>query len=94
MQPFVTGDEAISWFHEVQNHDKHCRPLVLSLIPDPEFVMLFNHIEPPTGTAEWWIDWVEPLPAVRNRVDFVEYRSAAHIKSAGVEDIRVCCTVR
>lgn len=89
MQPFVTGDDAASWFHEVQNHDKHRRPLVLSLIPDPEFIMLFNYIEPPSGSAEWWIDWVEPLPAVSNRVEFVEYRSAAHIKSAGIEDVPV-----
>lgn len=87
MQPFVTGHHGMSWLHEVHPTDKHRRPLDLATIPDPQFPMFFRRIDPPHGSTEYWVDWVNPLPAVQNRVAFVEYRSATAIRDAGVEDV-------
>lgn len=85
IQPFVTGDGVISWFHKVHNSDKHESPLQLKVIPDREFIMLFDEIEP--RSSEHWIDWVEPLPPIENRTEFVSYRCADPITSAGIERI-------
>jgi hypothetical protein len=85
IQPFVTGNRAIALFHRVHNLDKHEAPLELAVIPDPEFLMMFSGIEP--RTSMHWIEWVEPLPAVKNRVEFAHYRCADPITHAGIEEI-------
>lgn len=94
VQPFMTGNQVIAEFAKLHNEDKHQRPLELSVIPDPEFVMVFAHLDPPPeGTREYWIDFISPLPAVEQRVDFVEYRSVDRIRSAGVEDVPIALAV-
>lgn len=85
IQPFVTGEGVISWFHKIHNTDKHDEPLVLKVVPDPEFVMLFDQVEP--RTSEHWIDWVEPLPPVENGVEFASYKCVDPITDAGVEQV-------
>lgn len=95
IQPFVTGDPVIAEFARIHNEDKHQSPLKLAVIPDPKFVMLFRHLDPlPENTAEYWIDWVDPLPQVANRVEFVEYRSLDPIRDAGIEDVPIALAVR
>ncbi|QIS43648.1 hypothetical protein [Clavibacter capsici] len=89
IQPFVTQTSAISWFSDAHNVDKHQRPLVLSTIVDPEIVMFFGHLVPQFGTVEYWLDWVNPLPAVEQRVEFARYRTIQPIFRAGVEDVPV-----
>lgn len=94
MQPFVTGNHVIAEFAKIHNDDKHQQPLKLFVIPDPEFVMLFRHLNPgPDETRESWIDYASPLPAVASRVEFVEYRSIDPIRSAGVEDVPIALAV-
>lgn len=94
MQPFVTGNQVIAEFARIHNDDKHQRPLELFVIPDPEFVMLFRHLDPsPDETHEFWVDYVTPLPPVAQRVEFVEYRSVDAIRSAGVEDVPIALAV-
>ena len=94
IQPFVTGDAVIAEFAKIHNDDKHQMPMTLGVIPDPEFVMIWDHLDPPREmTREWWIDWVEPLPAVENGVDFVEYRSLDPIIDAGIEDVPIALAV-
>lgn len=93
-QPFATGDPVVHWFQEVHNADKHRRPLELAVVPDPEFVMLFMNVDPPIHESrEYWIDWVEPLPQVAQRVEFVEYRSADRIRDAGIEDVSIALAI-
>ncbi|GAB3599400.1 hypothetical protein [Microbacterium tumbae] len=94
MQPFSTGAGVITWFQQIHNTDKHRRPLVLETIPDPEFVMVFGEVEPLLGeTREHRLDWVDPLPAVAQRVDFVEIWSVDPIRHAGVEDVPIALAV-
>ncbi|KSU54831.1 hypothetical protein AS029_07745 [Microbacterium enclense] len=93
LQPFVTGESSAYWFAEIHNADKHRRPLELRVIPDPEFVMIFTHLNPPYGSNEYWLDWVDPLPAIENRVPFVTYRSAEPILDAGFEDIPLALAI-
>ncbi|WP_460572976.1 hypothetical protein [Humibacter soli] len=93
IQPFATGDPIMAWFHTVYNHDRHRRPLELAAIPDPEFVMLFMNIEPPMGTNEYWLDWIDPLPRIENGVEFVAYRSKQRIRRAGLEDVPVSLAI-
>lgn len=94
MQPFATGDPVITWFQKIHNDDKHRTPLELAVVPDPEFVMLFMNLEPPIHQArEYWIDWVDPLPQVAQRVEFVEYRSLDPIHSAGIEDVPLALAI-
>lgn len=92
IQPFVTGDPVISLFHKVHNSDKHDTPLELAVIPDPEFIMMFSEIEP--RTSEHWIDWVDPLPAIANRVEFADYRCADPITRVGIEQIPLGLVIR
>ncbi|OAN37436.1 hypothetical protein A4X16_16635 [Microbacterium sp. H83] len=94
MQPFATGDPVITWFQKIHNDDKHRTPLQLATIPDPEFVMVFEHIEPPLHeTREYWLDWVEPLPQVAQRVEFVECRSVDVIRPLDVEDVPIALAI-
>ncbi|WP_143740750.1 hypothetical protein [Microbacterium sp. SZ1] len=92
IQPFVTRDPVISLFHQVHNSDKHETPLVLGVIPDPEFIMMFSEVEP--RTSEHWIDWVDPLPEVENRVEFAYYRCADPITHVGIEEIPLGLVIR
>jgi hypothetical protein len=93
IQPFETGDGVMTWFHTVYNHDRHRRPLELAAIPDPQFVMLFMKLEPPMGTHEYWLDYVDPLPQIANRVEFVEYRSSRRIQGAGLEEVPITLAI-
>jgi hypothetical protein len=93
IQPFETGNPVVTWFQEIHNTDKHRRPLVLAAIPDPEFVMMFLHLDPPYGSNEYWVDWVDPLPPIANRVEFVEYRTVEVIRDAGIEDVPVALAI-
>lgn len=94
LQPWASGDPVVSWFQEIHNTDKHRRPLVLATIPDPEFVMIFNHVVPPLAEMnEYWLDWVEPLPEVSQRVEFVEIRSVDRIRDAGIEDVPIALAI-
>lgn len=94
LQPFVTGSGTLSEFAKVHNDDKHQAPLRLAVVPDAEFVMIFDHLFPPPASAgECWVDWVAPLAPVENGKDFVEYRSTEVIAGAAVEDVPVALAV-
>jgi hypothetical protein len=94
IQPFVTGSATLSEFAKVHNDDKHQAPVRLAVVPDVEFVMLFNHLFPPPASAgEYWVDWVTPLAPVENGKDFVEYKSTEVIVRAAVEDVPVALAV-
>jgi hypothetical protein len=94
LQPFETGDFAISEFARIHNEDKHQSPQQLVVIPDPQFVMMFENILPlPMLAEEYWLEWVEPLPAVANRVVVFEYRSLDPIQDAGIEEMPVALAV-
>ncbi len=47
----------------------------------------------PMLSAELWLQWIEPLPAVGNRVEVFEYRSADPIEHFGVEELPVALAV-
>lgn len=94
IQPFVTGSATLSEFTKVHNDDKHQAPVRLAVVPDAEFVMLFDHLAPPPASAgECWIDWATPLAPVENGKEFVEYRSTKVITGAAVEDVPVALAV-
>lgn len=94
IQPFVTGSATLTEFAKVHNDDKHQAPVRLAVVPDAEFVMLFDHLFPPPASAgECWVDWVTPLAPVENGKDFVEYRSTEVIAGAAAEDVPVALAV-
>lgn len=93
IQPFVTGDEVIAKFSKVHNKDKHEQPLELAVIADPEFVMIFEHIRPLPRVTPHSLDWVDPIPAVENRVEFVTYTSSQPIEEVDLEEVPIALAI-
>lgn len=94
VQPFVTGSQIIAEFSKVHNKDKHELPLKLEVIADPEFVMIFEHIRPLPRFTQHTVEWVDPIPAVENRVEFVTYTSPVPIETVDIERIPIALAIR
>lgn len=88
IQPFITGSDISLWLRTVNNTDKHRYPLNLSIRIDEQFVMLFHDIgHGKDGSGATDIDWIDPLPELRNREKLVEYRSENAIVAAPELDV-------
>ncbi|WP_157557377.1 hypothetical protein [Microbacterium sp. 1.5R] len=95
IQPFVTGARLPVLLNDLHRFDKHRDPLSLFLIADPQFPMVFDHVQDhPAGPDESWIDFAKPNPPLAAGVELVVRRTKRPMMSIGPEDIPATLAAR